>query len=89
METKTEDFRTDQEKRQDAFDKFVEKSIVGTKAKIIFVGDEFKVRLAGRRNQDGMNLVKLKILGNRHGMDGGFLEFVLGFPNDSELLKIL
>lgn len=82
------DLRTDQEIRQDAFDQFVEQSIEGTVAKIVFAGDKYKVRLIVRRQQDGMNLVKLKILGNRHGMDGGFLEFNLDIPNDSELLKI-
>lgn len=83
-----EDFRTDQEKRQDAFDEFVAKGRADTLAKIIFAGDEYKVRLVGRREQDDINLVKLKIIGNRHGMDGGFLEFNLDIPNDSELLTI-
>lgn len=83
-----EDLRTDQEIRQDAFDEYVEKGAKGTLAKIIFAGDTYKVRLVGRREQDGMNLVKLEIIGNRHEMDGNFLEFNLGVPNDSELLKI-
>ncbi len=83
-----EDLRTDQEKRQDAFGEFVAKGRADTLAKIIFAGDEYKVRLVGRREQDDINLVKLKIIGNRHGMDGGFLEFNLDIPNDSELLTI-
>ena len=81
------DLRTGQEKRQDAFDEYVEKGAEGTLAKIIFAGDIYKVRLVGRRKQDGMDLVKLEIIGNRHGMDGKFLEFNLDVPNDSELLK--
>ncbi len=84
-----EDLRIDQEIRQDAFDQFVEQSVEGTVARIVFAGDKYKVRLIGRRKQDGMDLVKLEIIGNRHGMDGKYLEFNLGLPNDSELLKIL
>ncbi len=82
------DLRTDQEIRQDAFDKFVEQGIEGSIAKIFFAGDKYKVKLVERREQDGMNLVRLEIIGNRHGMDGGFLEFNLDLPNDSELIKI-
>lgn len=83
-----EDLRTDQEIRQDDFDEFVEKGRAGTVAKIVFAGDKYKVRLVGRRKQDSMNLVRLEIIGNRHRMDGGFLEFNLDLPNDSELIKI-
>lgn len=83
-----EDLRTDQEIRQDAFDEFVKNGVEGTVAKIVFAGDKYKVRLVGRREQDTMNLVRLEIIGNRHGMDGGFLEFNLDLPNDSELIKI-
>lgn len=83
-----EDLRTDQEIRQDAFDQFVSKGIEGAVARIVFAGDKYKVKLVGRREQDGMNLVRLKIIGNRHEMDGGFLEFNLDLPNDSELIKI-
>ncbi len=80
--------KTELEIRQDAFDEYVGKGSEGTLAKIVFAGVEYKVKLVGRREQDGMNLVKLEIIGKRHGMDGKFLEFNLGVPNDSELLKI-
>ena len=88
METRLSDLRTGQEIRQDAFDNFVANGSEGVVAKIVFAGDMYKVRLVGRREQDGMNLVRLEIIGNRHGMDGGFLEFNLDLSNDSELLKI-
>ena len=89
MESMTEDYRTDQEKRQDAFDDLLFHGRIGQKAVILFAGDEFKVKLIKRREQDGMKLVKFKILGDRHSMDGPNLEFNLGIEDDSELLEII
>lgn len=92
QEIKIEDLETDQEKRQNAFEEFVRNGIKGTKAKIMFAGDLYRVKLRDRSEQDGVKVVRFEILGNRHSMDGKYLAFdinTIHTQDDSELLEII
>ncbi len=88
MEIK-KDFRTDQEKRQDAFNDLLKNGNIGQCAAINFCDDFFFVKLIKRREQDNMRLIKFKILGDRHGMDGPNLEFNLDSLDNTELIELL
>jgi len=82
----TEDLRTDQEKRQDAFDDLLKKAPIGTAAKIRFEGNVFKVEKVESLEP---NISILKIKGNKHGFDGDDLVFNINVVTDTELLKVL
>lgn len=84
-----EDLRTDQEKKQDAFDEFLRGGEIGQKARIIFCGDLFEVQLLSRSDNDGLYLVSLKIDGEKHGYEGENLVFNINSPDDSELIELI
>lgn len=86
MEIRIKDFRTDLEKRQNAFDNLLKKAVIGTVAKIRFEGKVFKVEKVESLDS---NISKLKIKGYKHGFDGDCLAFDTGLLHDAELVKIL
>lgn len=89
MPEKLQDFRTDQEKRQDNFEAFLEKVGNGTTALIRFCGERFKVKFSSRRNDQDIKLVSFEIIGNKHGYEGDKLVFNLESKDETELLKII
>ncbi len=86
MPEKLQDFRTGQEKRQDAFADLLKNADVGTMAKIRFEGNIFQVEKLVSLNP---NVSELKIIGNRHGFDGNNFAFNINVETNAELLKVL
>lgn len=80
------DFRTDQEKKQDAFENLLKNADVGTVAKIRFEGNIFQVEKVESLD---LKISRLKIIGKKHGFDGEALTFDINVVTDAELLEVL
>lgn len=86
MEKNVVNFRNGKEKRQDAFEDLIKNASVGIVAKIRFEGNIFQVE---KIESLSPKVSKLKIIGNRHGLDGDILAFNINVETDAELLKVL
>lgn len=85
-ETKKEDYRTDQEKRQDTFDKFVEVGNIGKRARIVFDDNRFTVNLVEITN----DTISLRIIrGKKHFFEGDTITLSRHYIQDVELIKKL
>ena len=96
MPQEIEDLKTDEQKRQDAFENFAISAQIGQKATIIYCGDMIDVVLSSRTANDyegthpGNKIVSMKYLGKRTDITKtiSIQTWSLNTEDDSELIKL-
>lgn len=94
MEKRTQDLRTEEEKRQDTFESFLASAQTGQEAKINFCGEIVKVRVNYRRPEDLAGArpenqrVSLKVLTKKGSEFPKTLVFDTVNQDDTELIRV-